>query len=226
MGSLLTLDDLQKHFDSARDKLTLDRTEIIASSPLPTDFNRDSYGFSYLRAERIGLEVINHSLSEIAWLPMRLDPHAEIISENRAAMKGWLGEAARGQPDAKDFGNDFIHALTRSAILHGWDSEEFRATAMRIGDLFHDLSCLIGLIYYGIWMSENGIEGLVVTDPADLERTAQEIALLTRSPEVHALLKRRKETERTRRAEKDKEARKARAALRIVTPEENPHTLH
>jgi hypothetical protein len=41
-------------------------------------------------------------------------------------------------------------------------------------------------------MSENGIEGLRISNPLDLERTAQEIAQLTRSPEVARLLKAQK----------------------------------
>jgi hypothetical protein len=193
MAQILTLGDLQKHFEEARDKLSRDRQNILETAPLPEGFNRDEYGFSYMRAERIGMEVITQSLREVSWLPMQLDPQSEILLENREGMKKWLGSPFKGQPDGDVFGNDFIHALTRSALTQGWQSNEFRALATRIGTLFHDLSCLIGLIYYGVWMSENGIEGLPITNPEDLERTAQEIALLTRSPEVARLLKKRKQ---------------------------------
>ncbi len=193
MARLLTLGDLHKHFEETRDKLSRDREAILSISPLPADFNRDEYSFTYLRAERVGMEVITHALDEISWLPMQLDPKSEILSENRTAMKRWLGSPLSGnQPDGTIFGNDFIHALTRMALTQGWDSGNFQALALRIGDLFHDLSCLIGLIYYGVWMSENGIEGLPVSNPEDLERTAQEIATLTRSPAVAQLLKKRK----------------------------------
>jgi len=192
MPRLLTLGDLQKHFEDARDKLSRDRQEILASAPLSNDFNRDEYGFSYMRAERIGMEVITHALREVSWLPMQLDPQSEIMLENRNGMKKWLSSPLGGQPTGDVFGNDFIHALTRVALAEGWNSSNFRSLALRIGELFHDLSCLIGLIYYGVWMSENGIEGLPITNPEDLERTAQEIALLTRSPEVAQLLKKRK----------------------------------
>ncbi|MDE2028928.1 MAG: hypothetical protein KGI97_00015 [Alphaproteobacteria bacterium] len=222
-GTLLTLDDLQKHFEETRDKLSRDRMDILSSAPLPDDFDRDKYGFSYFRAERIGMEVISHSLEEIAWLPMQLDPKSEIMLENRKGLKRWLGSPLHRQPDGQVFGNDFIHALTRTALAHGWNSAPFRALALRIGELFHDLSCLIGLIYYGVWMSENGIAGLPVSDPADLERTAQEIEMITRSPEVAVLLRERKKAENKQKARK----KKAKLVLRVIENQDfTPPVLH
>jgi hypothetical protein len=215
MPKILTLGDLQKHFEEARDKLSHDRQEIILSAPLPSDFSRDEYGFSYMRAERIGMEVITHSLREVAWLPMQLDPQSEILLENKASMRKWLSSSQAGQPNGDVFGNDFIHALTRSALVDGWHSSNFQALALRIGELFHDLSCLIGLIYYGVWMAENGIEGLPITNPDDLERTAQEIALLTRSPEVAQLLKKRKQSEVSKKTLESKQ-KKSRPILHVI----------
>ena len=193
MARLLTLGDLHKHFEQARDKLSHDRVELLALAPLPDDYSRDAYGFSYMRAERIGMEAIAQSLREVAWLPMQLDPRSEIMLDNRNVIKQWLGSGQQGQPNSTDFGNDLIHALTRTAMVEGWNSNELRVLALRIGELFHDLSCLIGLIYYGVWMSEIGIEGLPISNPDDLERTAQEISQLTRAPEVTQLLKQRKQ---------------------------------
>ena len=213
MAKILTLGDLQKHFEQAREKLSRDRGEILASAPLPDNFNRDEYGFCYMRAERLGMEVITHALSEISWLPMQLDPKSEIMSEGRTAMKRWLGSSLNGQPNSDIFGNDFIHALTRTAMIQGWDSGDLRALALRIGELYHDLSCLLGLIYYGVWMSENGIDGLPVSDPLDLERTAQEIALLTRSPEVAQLLRQRKLIEDKKAAPRKK---REKPVLRVI----------
>ena len=213
MARLLTLGDLHKHFEQARDKLTHDRLELLALAPLPTDYSHDAYSFSYIRAERLGMEAITHSLKEVAWLPMQLDPRAEIMLENRSAIKQWLGKGQQGQPNSADFGNDLIHALTRTAMVEGWHSNELRVLALRIGELFHDLSCLIGLIYYGVWMSENGIEGLPISNPEDLERTAQEIALLTRSPEVTHLLKQRKQALLK---DKDSVKKHVRPVLRVV----------
>ena len=217
MARLLTLGDLHKHFEQARDKLSHDRLELLALAPLPEDFSHDSYSFSYMRAERIGMEAITQSLKEVAWLPMQLDPRSEIMLENRSAIKNWLGRAQAGQPGSADFGNDLIHALTRVAMVEGWHSNELRVLALRIGELFHDLSCLIGLIYYGVWMSENGIEGLPISNPEDLERTAQEIALLTRSPEITQLLKQRKQALLK---DKDIPQKQKRPTLHIVEKEE------
>ena len=227
MARLLTLSDLHKHFEQARDKLSRDRLDILSCAPLPKDFSRDEYGFSYMRAERIGLEVITHSLKEVAWLPMQLDPHSEILLQNRNAIKHWLGSPQQGQPDGVSFGNDFIHALTRTAIVHGWQSNDLRVLAIRIGELFHDLSCLIGLIYYGVWMSENGIEALPISDPDDLECTAHEISLLTRSPEVSELLKKRKKIVEKIAAERKT---RPRPVLRVIEnadyEEETSHGFH
>ncbi len=215
MVGIWTLDDLQKHFDEARDKLSQDRQKLLVIEPLPEGFSPDSYGFSYLRAERIGLSVITQSLEEVSWLPMRLDPQAELLLENKIAMKKWLGSASPAQPNSDVFGNDFIHALTRVAMTQGWQSDEFRATAKRIGALFHDLSCLIGLIYYGVWMAENGIAGLPITNPDDLALTAQEICLLTRSPEVARILYQRA-LARYEERPTETNKKKTRPSLRVV----------
>jgi hypothetical protein len=188
MGHLFTLDDLQKQFELARERLSVARAEILTSAPLLQDFSHDMYTFSYLRAERMGLSVISHYLNELSWLPMRLDPETEVSLGNKAAMKKWLGSSSQNQPDSLCFGNDFIHALTRVALASGWQSPEFRQTALRIGELFRDLSCLIGLIYYSVWMAENGITGVVVNNPYDLEHMAKEISDITLSPEVAQLL--------------------------------------
>ena len=64
-------------------------------------------------------------------------------------------------------------------------------------------------------MSENGIEGLPVSDPEDLERTAQEIALLTRSPEVAQLLKQRKHSTDSKKHLESKK-KKGRPILRVI----------
>jgi hypothetical protein len=188
MARLLTLDDLQRQFDLARDRLSRNRKAILVQAPLSQIFNHDEYGFSYMRAERIGLNVITQSLMEISWLPVRIDPQTELLLENKKSMTKWLGSVSSKQPDSEAFGNDFIHALTRVALTQGWESSEFRVTALRIGDLFRDLSCLIGLIYYSVWMAENGIIGAPISNPDDLERTAREMAALTQSPEVAQMI--------------------------------------
>jgi hypothetical protein len=194
MGRIFTLDDLQKQFELAREKLSLLRSEIFSSSPLPSGFSREAYAFSYLRAERLGVGVIQNCLKGLSWLPMQLDPEAEIMLANNALLKRWIASSLSNQPDGFTFGNDFIHALTRVAINHGWESYEFRRMALCIGELFHDLSCLIGLIYYGVWMAENGISGVSLTYPYDLEHMAKEISNITVSPEVSKYLATRKKS--------------------------------
>lgn len=184
MARLLTLDDLQKHIERARGNLALERESLLALSPLPDDFCRDAYGFSYMRAERVGMDAISERLEEVSWLPMQLDPHAEILPESKQTIKKWLSSSWQKQPSSENFGNDFIHALTRVALSSGWENPEFQAAVTRVGELFHDLSCLIGLIYYGIWMTENGFGGVAITDPYDLARTTKELAALSLSPEI------------------------------------------
>jgi hypothetical protein len=215
MARLLTLGDLHKHFEEARDQLSRDRQEILSATPLPEGFDRNEYGFSYMQAERIGMEVITASLEDVAWLPMQLDPKSEILLQNRESMKRWLASPLGNQPNDTVFGNDFIHALTRVAMTYGWESDPLKAIAVRIGTLFHDLSCLIGLIYYGVWMSENDIEGIPITNPKDLERTAQEIALLTKSPEVARLLKAHRKIVKEETADKPR-ATKRRPTLTVI----------
>ena len=191
MEQILSLDDLQAQFEIAREKLACDRTEILAAAPLPQDFSRDAYGFSYIRAERLGLDAVMEHLDEVSWLPMHLDPETEFLLDSKASIKKWLRSSASGQPDSAIFGNDFVHALTRVALTNGWKSPEFRSMARRIGGLFRDLSCLVGLIYYGVWMTENGIMGVPISTPFNLRRTAKEISDLTRSPEIALFLAQR-----------------------------------
>ena len=188
MGHLLTLDDLQSFFDAARERLARERADILSVAPFSGNFSRDTYGFFYMRAERLGLDVVLARLDEVSWLPMHLDPQTEFLLGDRRAMKKWLSSSSLEQPDSALFGNDFVHALTRIAMTKGWDGPEFKSTAFRIGGLFHDLSCLIGLIYYGVWMAENGIMGVPVTDPDNLGLMAKEMSDITRSPEIAQLL--------------------------------------
>ncbi len=182
MGHYLSLDDLQLIFGATRERLSRERGEILSLAPLPPGFNPDSYSFAYLRAERFGLDAILERLKEVAWLPLHIDPQAEFLQGNKGAMKKWLAAPTPEAPSASHFGNDFAHALTRVALIFGWESAEFHSAASRLGTLFHDLSCLIGLIFYGTWMAENRIPGLVVSDPSDLGLLAKELSALALPP--------------------------------------------
>jgi hypothetical protein len=188
----ISIDDLRKHLENARDRLSLEKQKILKAHPLP-DFKREEYAFAYVRAERVGLRVINRRLAEIAWLPMQLDPKAELASDDRNSMKRWVTSVFNGSPDiapdADIFGNDFIHTLTRCGLSFGWDGADFLKLAARIGNLFRDLSCLIGMIYYCSWLSENGIEGIELSDPDNICGSAEEIATLLQSPEMYKHLR-------------------------------------
>ncbi|MDR3425215.1 MAG: hypothetical protein P4M13_09145 [Alphaproteobacteria bacterium] len=212
MARFFTLDDLQKQFEHARDRLTRDQQDIVAAFSLPEDFNRDQYGFLYMRAERVGLDVIGHRIKQVSWLPVQLDPQPEIRLNGKTALANWLRSEITEQPRAAMFGNDFIHALTRAALMHGWNSPEFRDIALRVGEIFHDLSCLIALVYYGVWMAENGVGAVSITESENLELIARELEIITRSPEVALLLQQR----RMEVKEQEEIKRKTRPFLHIV----------
>jgi len=218
MARLLTLDDLQKHIERARRDLSLERESLLSLSPLPENFSRDAYGFSYMRAERIGMDAISERLEEVSWLPMQIDPNAEILPESKQTIKKWLSSSSQIQPSSEIFGNDFIHALARVALSSGWESAEFHKAVDRVGALFHDLSCLIGLIYYGIWMTENGFGGVAITNPYDLEQTTKEIAALSHSPEIMDYLYQRQKLL----AEGQPQNKKKNPCLHLVPDESGP----
>jgi hypothetical protein len=219
-----TIDKLRTHLEHAKEKLSLERQKILKLHPLSGDFNREEYAFSYVRAERMGMRVVNRRLAEIAWLPMQLDPRSEIMADDRNSMKRWLTSALSRTPDSDEFGNDFMHALTRCGITHGWNGPEFIKLAARVANLFRDLSCLIGLIYYCTWLSENNIESVQLSNPEDLTRTAEEIAMLLQSPEIYRYLRAQEQDDerkvKTKRKALAKPAKKSRPALRVI---ENHH---
>src|ERR1700734_1373929 len=122
MSRSINLDQLREHLSHAKDQLSREKTEILNLNPLPDKFNREEYAFAYVRAERLGMRAINRRLAEIDWLPMHLDPKSEMLAEGRNSMKRWLTSAFTRKPDSEDFGNDFMHALTRCGLKIGWDN--------------------------------------------------------------------------------------------------------
>jgi hypothetical protein len=180
----INLDELRAHLGYAKDKLSREKLEILGLYPLKDGFNREEYAFAYVRAERLGMRAINRRLSEIDWLPMQLDAKSEIVPENRSSMKRWLTAAFVGKPDADEFGNDFMHALARCGLAFGWDHPEFLKLASRIANLFRDLSCLIGIVYYCTWLAENRVNDISLSNPEDLGKTAEEIGVLMQSPDI------------------------------------------
>ena len=55
MDRCVHIDDIRGHLESAKDKLSDEKAEILKLHPLPDDFNREEYAFNYVRAERFGL---------------------------------------------------------------------------------------------------------------------------------------------------------------------------
>jgi hypothetical protein len=188
-GKAINLDQLREHLSRAKDRLSREKLEILGLYALKDGFNREEYAFAYVRAERLGMRAINRRLTEIDWLPMQLDTRSELESASRSSMKRWLTSALAGKPDSDEFGNDFMHALTRCGLAVGWDDVEFLKLMARIADLFRDLSCLIGIVYYCTWLAENRVEDIRLSNPEDLSRTAEEITALMQSPEIYRYLR-------------------------------------
>src|SRR6202021_3217065 len=99
-----------------------------------------------------------------------------IESESRSSMKRWVTAALAGKPDSDEFGNDFMHALARCGLALGWDHPEFIKLAARIANLFRDLSCLIGIVYYCTWLAENRIDDTPLSNQVFLGKRGHRIA--------------------------------------------------
>jgi hypothetical protein len=164
----------------AQEQLSREKSQIFELYPT-RDLNKEAYAFSYLRAERVGMTAINRRLAELRWLPVHLDTSEEMLAFNRDGLKRWLKAALRTQPSSDHFGNDFIHAMTRCALQRGWASKDFNQLVRRTGQLFSELSCLVGIVYYCHWLLEHGIEVVTLTDPDDLPMTAKEFAGLVKT---------------------------------------------
>jgi hypothetical protein len=223
MSKSVHIDTLRAHLEHAKERLSSEKAEILKLYPLDAPFSREEYAFVYVRAERLGMRAINRRLAEIAWLPMQLDPRSEIMAESRSSMKRWVRSQFGGAPGSEEFGNDFMHALSRCGLAHGWEGADFAKLATRVANLFRDLSCLIGLIYYCTWMAENGIEAVDLSDPSDLNRTAEEIALLLQSPEIYRYLRAQEQNDdsgkKSKKSAQHMQKKKSRPALRVIENE-------
>lgn len=217
----ISLEELGEHLTVAKEQLSHEKKEILKRDHLKSGFNHEEYAFAYLRAERVGMQAINSRLAEIAWLPMQLDPQSELVSDNRSAMKKWVIGLGHKEPTAEEFGNDFIHALARSAVCHGWDNPSTKKMMVRVANLFRDLSCLIGMIYFTTWLAERDVEGIALSDPEDLYRSVVEIAAIVQSPELHRALTLRAEEIKKAKAKKalEKDKKKSPPFLRLISNE-------
>jgi hypothetical protein len=136
-------------------------------------------------------------------------------------MKRWLTAALAGKPNADEFGNDFMHALARCGLALGWEHPEFLKLASRIANLFRDLSCLIGIVYYCTWLAENRVEDIRLSNPEDLSKTAEEISALMQSPEIFRYMRAPEQNdERVKTKTSTKGEGKKRPVLHVI---ENDH---
>jgi hypothetical protein len=127
-------------------------------------------------------------------------------------------------PNSNDFGNDFVHALARCAMNFGVEGEAYNKLSMRVANLFRDLSCMIGLIYYCTWLSEHGIEEVAVSDPGNLNQTVEQIAHMIQSPDFYERLRAKEQGNKAREKTMLKasaEKKRERPHLRIVSDNVN-----
>lgn len=178
---------LKNKLAKTRDRIAAERQKIIKADPLPSDFNRSGYLFTYRRAEQLGLSAIRARMDEIHdWLPIQLEIGDEVAPETKHQMRDWLLDETAPQPSAEDFGNDFVHALTRQAVRHGIDSPEFEKLADRIGCLFRDITCVISVIHCCMTLIAMDIKLAVLGDTSDLPKLARNLAVLTEEKEAAA----------------------------------------
>ena len=175
------MDELRDHLIQAEVRLAGEKNEILEAHPLSGPCNREEYAFAYVRAERLGVKAIAQRLATMNWLPLQLDVHPEMMGKNREPIKHWI-KASKDEVSSEDFGNDFMHALTRVALANGWNSNPFQHLSSRITNLFGELSCLINAAYYCNWLVENNVEKIELTSPDDLHQTVTELGALLQSP--------------------------------------------
>lgn len=181
MKRFVHMDELRDHLIQAEKRLAEEKDDILQAAPLTGPCNREEYAFAYVRTERLGLKALSQKLATLDWLPLQLDVHPEMMGTNREPMKRWIKSSGNCASSA-DFGNDFMHALTRASIIDGWNTPRCQNLMSRITNLFCDLSCLISAAYYTNWLAEKNVEKVQLTAPDDLQQTTCELAALMQSP--------------------------------------------
>lgn len=171
------MDELRLHLAAAKERLALERRNILQLCPTRQYDNREAYGFAYLQAERACLTAIKKRMDEIAWLPAKLDTSTEINASTRGRMTRWIKHGEQIAPGEEIFGNAFVHALTRCAMLTGTESSATRLQADRIANLFRDLTCLVAAIHCSNICSEVQLEQIELQAPNDLTRLALDLTL-------------------------------------------------
>jgi hypothetical protein len=182
MRKIVSIDELRAHMNCAQEILAHEKESIHRAYTLTEPCLRPEYALAYVRAESHGMQAINKRLAELSWLPLQLDPGAEVMGPQRASLKRWMKTAPGRQPDAMAFGNDFIHALTRAALCCGWTSGNYLQLAARVADLFHDVACLVAAAYYCNELVKAKVESVALRAPEKLRPTVEDLAMLADLP--------------------------------------------
>lgn len=220
MSAFYHMDDLRQHLAAAKERLALERRNILQLCPMRRYDNREAYGFAYLQAERACLSAIKKRMDEIAWLPARLDTSSEINSATRGRMTRWIKHGEAIAPGEEIFGNAFVHALTRCAMLTGTESSATKLQADRIANLFRDLTCLVAAIHCSNICNELHLEQIELQAPSDLTRLALDLTLT-----VEAILAFAEEEEETEDEAPDADNQNRQTPpdyLRLVTDSDAP----
>lgn len=195
MRRTVHINELHDHINLAQQKLVREKADILDLIPPSRVKNREEYAFTYIRAERLGVTCIIPKLAEIEWLPLRVDPVPEMLGKKRHPLNRWIMSYAVNEPDAVDFGNDFMHVLTRAAVHHGWNSPLFIEAASRIARLFQDLTCLLNAAYFLAILADNDIEKVSIDVSESNLKLVTEMARIIDLPEIYVVSRKAKKTE-------------------------------
>ncbi len=183
------LAELRVRLTAAKERLSRERLSIFEQFPLTQrDFDkadREAYGFAYIRAERLGVKAIHRRMEEVNWLPAQIDTSTDITADIRDRLAHWVKHGAAKAPDAKIFGNEFIHSLARCLMVADPGSIAFHNIADRVALLFRDLAYLVSSIHCCNVFKELEIEYVRLSEPQDLGKIALD---LTATLEAIALM--------------------------------------
>lgn len=179
MAKSYYLDELRLRLMAAKERLALERLNIFQLCPHRKPIDRSAYGFIYIQAERACLTAIKDIMDALEWLPVRLDTSAEINADTRDRMTRWIRHGETIVPGEEIFGNAFVHAVTRCAMLEGMESAATQGLVLRIAGLFRDLTCLMAAVHCANLCNEMQVEQVELSAPHDLARIAMDLTLTT-----------------------------------------------
>lgn len=182
MKELVSIDGVHEILAGTQKRLALEKIAVCQLLPLSGAFDLEAYGAAYVHAEQQSLKAIKKQLNTLNWLPLRLDPEAEMLIDNHASMKRFIKSGTQIQPTSADFGNDFVHVLTRAALTYGWNDIRTAQILKRIAVLFRELSCLVAIVYFSSFLVDREITEIELTDPDNLEQIARDFATLLLPP--------------------------------------------